>query len=198
METLFMSIPDVTIKFVIDYFPALYKFGLHDESNFVVSDDKLSLQAISGKCDGFMIYADLYHKNDIGFNAGIHYWSVKALQSIWGSRFDGRSTCYRSIGITTTKTKQIVKKIVDTFVSESQVSGYHYYFNGCRADDGWIDGQIITVKLNCNEWTVSYYKDSAFKRMENIEPNQHYFFTLSCCAEPNRTSLQIVETPALI
>ena len=101
-QKLSISIPTGIVLYIINYFPVLYIFGLFNDKIFTASEDKLSLKAISESYSGYMIYADLYDKNEIGLNKGVHFWSIKLL--------DVNGFCYRSIGITTIKNKEIVTK----------------------------------------------------------------------------------------
>ena len=194
-----MSIPNGIILYIINYFPILFKFGLHDKNRFAVSEDKMCIKGIQqDKCDGYTIYADLYDKSETGFNRGIHYWSIKALPLEYSPEYR-TSPCYRNIGITTARNEKIVSSMSDEFVghwtNDHVVSGYHYYYDGCADEDGWGNDEIITVKMDCDDWKVSYYKELVLKRTETIEPYQYYFFALSCCVDPDFTSLTIVETP---
>ena len=184
-----ISIPNGIILYIINYFPVLYKFGLFDKKIFAVSEDKLFLKALNQSCSGYLIYADLYEKNGTGLNKGVHYWSIKLV--------DVNGFCYRSIGITTAKNEQIIEQNADYFVGQNQVAetaGYHYYYDGTHNLE-WLKNDTFTIKLDCDNWNVSYYKNSELKRQDEIKCNENYFLVLSFCGHPDCTSLQIVETP---
>ena len=64
---------------------------------------------------------------------------------------------------------------------------------------------IFSVKLDCNNWTVSFYNGVKLLKSQDIEPHQNYFLAVCCCADyssyagtPHATSLQCVEPPNLI
>ena len=115
------TVPSGITKFIINYFPFKYKFGLYDEKYFKSSEENMVIQAISEEsCSGYMIYADLFHCNETGLNAGIHYWSIMALQTdYWlealkdddDEYFTKKANCYRSNGITTIKPEKVVHQV---------------------------------------------------------------------------------------
>ena len=188
--SLLMNIPAGIILFIINYFPVLYRFGLHDERMFDVSDDRLSIRSKGDTCDGYMIYADLEDKRDVGLNEGVHIWSLL-------SRIE--PFCFRSIGITTIKAD--VTQFVDRFIGDAE--GYHYYYDGANDDPVWGENMIFSVKLDCNNWKVFFYNDDKLLKSQDIEPDQNYFLAVPCCAMAweviqgisHATSLQCVESP---
>lgn len=185
-QSLFMDIPTAIIWLIINFYPAiLYKIGLHDEDCFEVFDDGLSIKSVGHGCSGYMVYADLddAHANGIGLNKGIHFWSVQ-------SNFEYE--CYFSIGITTVKSNEMVKIATDRFIGvDKTTKGYHYYH---ELYDHEID-EIVTVKLNCDEWKVLFYRNKELIKSDDIAQDQHYFLAMSLCNEQGNTSLQVVETP---
>ena len=56
--------------------------------------------------------------------------------------------------------------------------GDNYQFEG---NHHWDDQQMITMKLNCNEWNVTWFRDNKQVQKEEITPNQSYYFTLFFC-----------------
>lgn len=184
------DIPSAIILIIINFYPAIYKFGLHDEDRWELSEDKLLVKTKRSSCSGFMIYADLNEKDDIGLNSGIHYWSVKIVRH-------GYNNCYRSMGVTTMKDKKLIHESSGDFISARNGSynmryaeGYHYYFDAVYI---WQRNVVFTIKLDCDNWTVTYYMDSAKRRMDQIVPEQYYFPAISICNID--TSLRVVETP---
>lgn len=188
-QQFYMDIPTAIIWFIINYIPVLYKFGLHNKGLFEVSDDGLSLKSKAYSCDGYMIYADLFGKNDTGFNKGVHFWTLYS---------DFEYKCYKNMGVTTVKNSEILELYSDTFLGFGKtrtIIGYHYCYD---AGDEWKAEGTWTVKLDCDNWKVSFYMDEELVDTEDIEPNQHYFLAISCCNRDCNTSVKVVETPQSI
>ena len=145
-----------------------------------------------------MIYADLYNMNDIGFNSGVHYWSIKALPFEWATSSDDYSPCYRSIGITTIRNDAIINLDTRRFIGSHvfDQDGYHYHYDSVSYK--WAKNETLTIKLDCDNWTVSYFLETEIVKKQDIVPNQHYFFAMSCCAQRLITHLQVMETPQSI
>ena len=127
----------------------------------------------------FRIYANLFEFNDIGLNKGVHVWSVKLLlgdQSSLGINFYSPS-----IGVTTKKSDQ--SKLIN--------KGYNSISEGIEKK--WTSNQVMTVKLNCNNWTVTYFKDYKQVKWDKIKRNKRYFFALLCRNRKGIRQLEIVE-----
>ena len=85
--------------------------------------------------------------NGAGYSKGIHYWSVKGIKTNTG--------CYGSIGITSEKNKSWTEQCTQYWRKE----GSHSFFDGSK-QQRWSNGAIITAKLDCNTWTVTYFKNN--------------------------------------
>ena len=82
-------------------------------------------------------------------------------------------------------------------VNESNVEPLNYsYFDGF-ATDGWGFNQTITIKLDCDDWIVSYFKGERFIRNGKIKPDQ-LFWLILLCGDPIETCMEIVESPLSI
>ena len=80
---LFMNVPDGIVRIMHDLYPELlFKFGDFNKHKFAVNDDNTILKGCGDICDGHLVYADLGKYNDIGFNKGVHLWSIKILSCI--------------------------------------------------------------------------------------------------------------------
>ena len=147
-------------------------------------------------CSGYAVYADFAQSWDIGLNKGVHTWSIKKCYQ--------HSSCFASIGVTTEKNDKLINEwhhasnringqVIDWI--DSAKTGCNSNYQGCP--DWGQQGIIITVILNCNDWTVTYYKkDRNFAictAKDKIEPNKCYFFTMLCCAASYHTDCKVME-----
>ena len=137
--------------------------------------------------------------NDIEFNSGVHYWSIKVLPFEWVTYTDDYSPCYRSIGITTIRNHEIINVDSAYFMGNhaSHIQdGYDHYYDSVGSK--WAKNETLTIKLDCQNWTVSYFLETEIVKQQDIVPNQHYFFAMSCCAQRLITHLKVIETPQSI
>ena len=173
------NIPMDIILLITAYFPVLFRFGLHHKSYFRVSNDKLRIKSKGGSCEGFMIYADLGDKDDIGLNEGIHIWSLLSRAGTF---------CFRSIGITNFKDDRMVNKTAGR-------GDFYCYYDGDTDNKQpvWDKNMIFSVELDCDNWKVFFYKEATLLKSQDIDPNKSYFLAVSCCA--SATSLQSVQSP---
>ena len=97
----------------------IFRFNLDlDKNKFKTSNDDTTIEAIDvheHTCFGYMIYAHLFDKNEVGSDSGVHYWSVKALQTEGYQGYESggifnASVCYRSIGVTTVQNDEIIRQ----------------------------------------------------------------------------------------
>ena len=118
------------------------------------------------------MYADLQQYNDIGINKGIHLWSIKVL-------LIKRSHCYLSIGITTEKNMNIInhKSTKKTWIKEGSNSHCDIPFAEPRIDAG----DTVTMELNCNEWSVTYYRNKSVIKTDKIDANKCYYLAMLYC-----------------
>ncbi len=77
--------------------------------------------------------------------------------------------------------------------------GHYSFFKGWS---DWKAHIVVVVKLNCNNWTATYYKHNADDydgsnvkqiQINKIKPNQSYHFAMLCCHLKQYTHLQIVK-----
>ena len=126
----------------------------------------------------WLIYADITKNFKYGLNKGIHLWSVRALPiSRWSS--NAVRHCFASIGVSTEKDTKIINEFKHdgTSTKHWNETGFYSFYQGCSK---WADNETITVKLNCNDWTVTYFNDKKQIQKDQIEPNQYYYFMLLC------------------
>ena len=170
----------------------LFKFGDHNKIALNVSDDGTILKGNGpqeNQCNGFLCYADLGQYSDTGLKQGIHLWSIKSLvdyESQW-------SVCFSTIGVTTEKNDKLINEWNHNGDSEVHwiSTGFSSYHEECY---DFKSDVVVTIKLNCNEWTVTYYKDKEQFKKEKIEPNQCYYLAMLVCCESDLTHFKVVES----
>ena len=181
----FMNVPDGILKIMHELYPLLlFKFGEHRKNVFKVNDDRTELKG-SGNCSGYLCYADLEQYNDTGFNKGVHLWSIKFL---------GDCSCFLSVGVTTEKNDTLINKWNGPNGARAHwiYDGYNSYYKGY---DDWLRNKVITLKLDCNNWTVTYYKDDKEYKVDNIKKDKSYFLAVICCGIDSYSHMKIVESP---
>ena len=139
-----------------------------------------------------MIYADLGQYDDT-LNKGTHLWSVKLLSKGYSSTYNkGGARCFKSIGVTTEKNTKMINEFEHHGVDDHDwiQQGYNSFYQGY---DDWMPKTVVTVKLNCNDWTVTYYNDNKQFKKDNIEPNQSYYFALMCCDISEFTKVEVIK-----
>ena len=196
---LFTNIPTELGKIINDLYPVLiFKFGDHNKKIFKLNEDASILEGNDppsyyfsnmADCSGYFLYADLGQYNDSGLNKGVHSWSIKSLLTS-----DWFSGCYASIGVTTEKNDKLIEKwnSFDGNNTHWINEGYNSHIQRTSSIPSKV---TITIKLDCNNWTVTYYKDLEEFKKARIEPQQSYYFAMLCCGISENTKLQIVETP---
>ena len=191
---LYMNIPSGIAEIIHELYPVLlFRFGDCTEGVFKLDDDRLILEGgnpmDARSCNGHFIYADLGQFNNIGFNQGIHLWSIKNLNEF--------GSCFRSIGVTTEKNDEIINEFshngrnsCNHWMKEEE-NTCHSYYEGFD----WGGNQTITVKLNCNDWIVTYYTDGEEFNKDLIEADRSYYFAFMCCNALGLSHFQVVEDP---
>ena len=185
-----MNIPDGIAKIMHTLYPLiLLKFGDFKKGKFELNEKKTSLKGGNFDCNGYLIYADLEHYNDIGLNKGIHLWSVRSVARNSGF-------CFLSIGVTTEKSNTLIDEYAHNgdgnkirWIDQGYFS---FYYGGQRK---WKGDTVVTVKLDCVNWSVTYYKDKTEIQKDEIEPNKSYYFALMCCNFEAYTNLEVAENP---
>eukprot|EP01083_Nonionella_stella_P157579 511735_1 len=172
---LFMSIPNAITQMVYGFYPRLRRIG--DDSfntrEFVLSEDRTLING-DGCCSSYLIYAEC----DEGYTTGIHLWSVKALVE---------PNCYRYIGIINQKQQCYISQC-NALINDT----IHCLYP--RKSELWKADTTMTVKLDCNQWTASFYENDVLSKEETIEEGHAYYFVLKLCASKKFTSLQCVES----
>ena len=187
---LYMNIPTGIAKIICDLYPLLiFKFGDCKEDAFKISKDGTILQGNdprNNKCFGHAIYADLGKYSEIGLNKGVYLWSIKFLGGEWS--YEQTADCYASIGVTSQRNEQLINNAYTGDWTSHWLTkdGCNSYYRGM---DHWHKNEIITMKLNCNDWTVEYYKDKKLVQSDKIESNQSYFLAVFCCADRRYTHM---------
>ena len=200
-----MNVPVSIIEIIYEFHPVLtFRFGKFKQDAFKI--DRYSMKLEGGdpnrddgqrqygfsfysdlhQCEANIIYADLMNYDNSGLNQGVHFWSVKAI-------FDkgAKVTCYGSIGVTTEKN---YKTINDTYRSYSNWigKGYNSHYSGVGE---WKRHHILTVKLDCNKHTVTYYDNNKPIQRDDTAPNKSYYFAMICCNNSRGSKYEIVDTP---
>ena len=185
---------------ILLFYPTLIKFELFDSSHFELLNDGYEIRGKEGDCKGYTIYPETLNMN--GFSKGIHFWSVKLLGIDFADDFEddfAENYCYHSIGVVPNERK------IEPLSNHSDEWQYEYdKINGIQKSTstsfwsgnkcGWNRDDIITVKLNCNEWNVEYYKNDEFKRNDKIDSDKSYFFAMNSCDSEDNW-FQIVPIP---
>ena len=77
------------------------------------------------------------------------------------------------------------------------VEGYNSHFRGDNvytSSDDWEQDDIITIKLDCDLWNVTYYRNDKQVQKDSIESNKPYYFALMCCDSIEQTHLQVLDS----
>ena len=135
--------------------------------------------------------------NDIGFNEGIHTWSVKYVAAN-NDKYDRRAICYHSIGVTNKKYEHLLTKCTSHGRKGVWITGEKAGNSFYDGSGKWEHNTVITVKLDCNDWSVTYYKDGKKMQFEGgfIEEG-FYYFVLVCCGASYRGHMEVVENPSV-
>ena len=186
-----LNIPSSIIKMIVSYYPVhtiANKFGYFDKGDLESSDEGKSIVSINTFPGGLMtsmciesnVYPQYFAEN--GYNKGIHYFSIKLKQ---------HRSCTHYVGITMEK---------DTASSHSS-KWFHL-----DDDDGknvkkqylfpsynWKGNDIVTTKLDCDNWNVTYFVDNVQAKQEKIRENQCYFLILRICVR-DHSKFEIIPT----
>ena len=119
--------------------------------------------------------------NDVGLYKGVHFWSIKVLGKSWH--------CYASIGVTTAKNKDILNRNGINY--HWLCEGFYSYYRGYGE---WKKDEVVTIKLDCDNWSVTYWKQDEELKTRKIKPS-NYHMVLLCCNRSAITHMEIVETP---
>ena len=151
------------IKNLVTYFialPKLFRFDLYHPHKFSLSNDKRVLKGKSNGKNSYLVYAECNDSKNEGFMMGIHYWSIKLHAP--------SQCCY--IGI---KSKRVKTWCYEQWGRKPHEGGLYYYVNAALTKS-----KIFTVKLDCNNWKISYYQGLQVLATTEITANTSYYFVL--------------------
>eukprot|EP01084_Bolivina_argentea_P185428 319756_1 len=154
---LFMNVPEDIVNIILLFYPKKHNFdyqitGNNDTRSYLGNKAEIKMLT-SNKCTGDWrcsngkIYTDsavfLYAQCFVngGYNKGIHFWRVKRCVNLTNNH------CHR-IGI--------------VFRNKHNKIGHEYMYPLRSSQQNykcWKIDEIVTVKLNCNNNTVSFYHD---------------------------------------
>ena len=180
-----MNIEDGVKSMIYAFYPKILRFDHYNLMKFDVSDDRLSIKGDDGfDCFGYIIYIE--SPEGKGFNQGIHYLSIKNVK-------DQDLQCFNGIGVMAEKRES---KMVDLQTTDGRISQFEdstfSFCNTLQTTRGWEYGTTITVKLDCNNWTVKYYKDGQKVKCDEVKPNKSYHFVTNFCANPLYCDFEVV------
>ena len=173
---LFMNIPDGIVQIMHSLYPLLlFKFGDHKQGQFTLGGDGTTLKGNGDSCKAYLVYADLQQNNDIGLNKGIHIWSIKTMLE------EEFADCYCAIGVTPEKNQKIIDQSYSIW--DNVNNDFVHWLNGVGNNEGndsylnisrYSEANTVTMKLNCDNWTVVYYVDGKEVKMDDIQPNREF------------------------
>ena len=179
----------------------LLGFDLFQPRKFKVSDDKLSIIGNHDDKSGtFLIYAIC--DKETGYDKRIHFWSVACIKGhhkafVATAQFGGAT-----IGSTKESESMLIgiknerKKLwIHERWLDPHEGGLFYYLNGDIATKYWTSSNnIITVKLDCDNWTITYFHGTQLIQKNDIKANESYFFVLQMYCYTG-THFRVVPTP---
>ena len=188
---LFMSMPQEIATIVNAFYPLLpFKFGDFKQNAFEVNEDRTRLIGGDKSCNGYLVYADLQQYNDTGLSTGTHFWSIRCSNDEQSAKRVGN--CYNSIGVTTQKNMHLINTDHERHWIHGEEN--HSFMTMCFEDNQEI---IITIKLDCNNWTVTYHYHYGSKvyipKIDRIQPHKSYYLAMMCCGESYFTDFEVVE-----
>ena len=154
------------------------QFGICSPSYMNITDKGKTLKC-NGDCNGHICWSKK------GYNSGVYIWSIKRIYGL---------ECFRSVGITNCK-PDMVKSGLDMriySISYNTKIEKVYYYDGLNNLSKWNNNDIITIKLDCIKWKVSFYKMKYCIKQEKIMKNKKYYFVIETCTDPS-TSYQIIK-----
>ena len=187
---LYMNIETGIPAIIYAFYPKLLRFDLYDKNRFDVSDDGLSIKGKRLGCDGYVSYIE--SPEGKGFNAGVHYLSVKNVR-------DEHVHCFKNVGVMAKRDRSITNEAkgwgnwTQTAALTDKTLSFYGTFSHYGGKSRWKYGDIVTVKLDCDEWKVTYYHDHKRVQMDQIKPNKSYHFVINCCENPRYSHFEIVE-----
>lgn len=195
---LYMHIPDGIDRIMHKFYPLLlFKFGECNSKALKITENGTVIEGTNLDCWGRLVYADLGQYSDVGLNHGVHIWSIKGTNK----KCNKFSNCFSSIGVTTEKNTDLINNWYHRGTTENM----HYWVPKGRSpfqshyQDGYylVLPMTLTIKLDCDNWTVTYYKNKEEFKKDEIKPNQSYYLAMLCCSMAQHTHLSVVESDDL-
>eukprot|EP01084_Bolivina_argentea_P054829 100537_1 len=183
-------ITSLVTKLILSFYPVLPKWEIYDSTNYKLSKNGKIITSINsfpgglmtGSCFEYLIYPQCAAKN--GYNKNIHYISIQNEHSCG---------CSHHFGITTKRDKNDLASVSHRFCMDDndkdKKNGLYQYLCTKSPDKS----VIITIKLDCINWVVTWFINNIETDNNKIEPNQCYYFVLKSCAR-DHTPMKIVQT----
>eukprot|EP01083_Nonionella_stella_P009438 27199_1 len=188
--TLSHPISQSVADIIVSYYPKIWGFGLFDDQYFTLSKYGKCIAGNHKTCAAKLIYAETMDPK--GYHKGIHSWTVKAKKKL---------DCYHGIGIRSEYDSTLTVIQSDNHFLNT---GYSYWID-CRnykqidesghERDKLYRNETMTVQLDCNLWTVSFFVNNAQVQKYDIVKDQSYWFAVQICGS---SKLQAIETPVCI
>lgn len=177
---LFMNIANAIIEVIYSYYQHL-KFNYYNKKAFDVSEDGTVIRGNRYlACGAWTAY--ISSPGNKGFNKGIHYLAIKNMKN-------DKTECFRNIGILSQRNEMIITdNILSTWDKYDKIIASCYI-----GRDKWHYNETISLELDCNEWTVTYWKDDDLFKIDHIPPNKSYHFAVNFCECMSWTHFQIVD-----
>ena len=177
-----LGIMQMVTEFYDRLFPKLLKFDLFSDTIFSLPDeDGYEIQGRGGNCSGYLIYPEAIHPD--GYSRGIHFWSVKLLGCPKEDRY-----CFHSIGVISKEERDkkvdqnSLETVYDEWPSKWKTKSGSDYHPGDDWNHYWGRDDTMTVRLNCNNGEVKYWKNDKVIRSGTVDNEKSYFFVMTSCA----------------
>ena len=174
-------------KITLSYYPQLMSFQLFNGDHFVCSKNDKIITGKGKSCNAYFIYIgyDTFMSN--GFDEkGIHLLSIK------NHNHEGSGQCIHSVGVISQRNMDYLyndKYRLRSFPScKSCIYTNHY--NGYP--DNWINGEIVTIKLDLDNFILTYFKNGNCQYKIEIPKEHKYFFAMHLCASDD-SKMEIVD-----
>jgi len=180
-------IPSAVCRIVSDFYPSVLCFGAHNPELFEVLCDGTEIKGASAECcSGYLVYADLMNKAlaRSGLCSGVHSWSLQSLSA-------RSASCYQSVGVTQIKPTEAALNTKSSHWPHEDTTRDSFF---CGYQQQWKQGDVVTVELDCDEWTVTYFVNGVQVKRDEV-PRGKWFMALSLCASKNLVHLKSVKFP---
>ena len=191
-NNLMYIIPQEIIHLILQYYDSKV-FGVHCDK-FKLEINRSVIKGTTAKCNEYIIYGSsesygIKQKYDKGYKKGIHFWSIKCHNA---------PNCYHGIGIMNKKEFILCQNshLYNYYAMKQKIKYIYIYPPSNTSVLPWNIGEIITVKLNCDEWNVSFYSESKLIYTQKIRKQTYYFFVRLCAK--TTTNFECVSVPSNI